>query len=89
MNITESQALMRFVDLLTDPPKDDDQREVAAGEAVDGLVFLIGRASDSLQVTTSPVPFLRAVAASSNGWFGAFRWAARQAAPSQTQEVTR
>jgi len=77
MNITESSALMRFVDFVANPPANEEDREIAAEEAVEALVLLIGRASDALQVTTSPVPFLRQWANSTPfGWHGALRLAA-------------
>ena len=77
MNITESTALMRFVDFVTEPPEDEERREVAAAEAVEALAYLIGRAGDALQVTTSAVPFLRKVAnATPYGWVLSLRNAA-------------
>ena len=88
MNITESQALMRFVDFITDPPEDEELREVAATEAVEALVYLIGRAGDALQVTTSPVPFLRKVAnATPYGWVLSLRNAAAYHPVNPRQEV--
>ena len=80
MNITESTNLMRFVDFVVNPPADREDRAAAAGEAVDALAALIERASNALQVTTSPVPFLRALAKADGDWLGQLRWAARESA---------
>ena len=80
MNITESTNLMRFVDFVVNPPADREDRAVAAGEAVDALAALIERASNALQVTTSPVPFMRALAKADGDWLGQLRWAARELA---------
>ena len=80
MNITESTNLMRFVDFIVDPPADRAERAIAADEAIDALTVLIERAGNALQVTTSPAPFLRAVAKADGDWLGQLRWAAREAA---------
>ena len=80
MNITESTNLMRFVDFVVNPPADRAERCIAADEAVDALAVLIERAGNALQVTTSPVPFLRALAKADGDWLGQLRWAAREAA---------
>ena len=80
MNITESTALMRFVDFVVNPPTDRAERTIAADEAVDALAVLIERAGNALQVTTSPVPFLQSLAKADGDWLGQLRWAAREAA---------
>ena len=87
MNITESTNLMRFVGFVVDPPTDRAERAIAADEAIEALSVLIERAGDALQVTTSPVPFLRALAKADGDWLGQLRWAAREAA--RHQEVAR
>lgn len=90
MNITESTAIMRFVDFVANPPEDEYQREVGATEAVEALVYLIGRASDALQVTTSPVPFLRKVAnATPYGWVLSLRTAAAYHPVNPRQEASK
>ncbi len=80
MNITESISLMRFVDFVVNPPSDRAERIIAADEAIEALTVLIERAGNALQVTTSPVPFLRAMAQAEGDWLGQLRWAARDAA---------
>jgi hypothetical protein len=79
MNITESTNLMRFVDFVVNPPAERADRAIAADEAIEALVALIERAGDALQVTTSPVPFLKAMAKADGDWLGQLRWAAREA----------
>jgi len=80
MNITESINLMRFVDFVVNPPTDRAERCTAAEEAIEAMSTLIERAGDRLQVNTSPVPFLQAMAKADGDWLGQLRWAARDAA---------